>query len=197
MECFADDLARLLQKIGITEKIVLVGLSMGGYIAMQFARKYADHLSGIVLCGTKTVADSPQVAENRRKQATGLLAGSLSLADVADAMILKLFSAATKTQKPELLSELRNIIIESQYTQGVAAAALGMAERSDTTEVLRHLDVPVLAICGAEDQFSPPAEMRTLAEAAKQGTFIEIPGAGHLPPMEQPELFADSVRKWR
>ena len=196
MECFADDLARLLEKIGVTEKIILVGLSMGGYITMQFARKYADHLSGIVLCGTKTVADSPQVAENRRKQAAGLLAGSLSLVDVADTMIPKLFSVVTRTQKTELLSELRNIIIESQYTQGVAAATLGMAERSDTTEVLRHLDVPVLAICGTEDQFSPPSEMRSLAETAKQGTFIEIPESGHLPPMEQPELFTDAVTKW-
>ena len=195
MECFADDLFLLLQKIGITEKVLIVGLSMGGYISMQFARKYADWLSGIVLCGTKTVADPPQVAENRRKQATALLDGSLSLADVADTMIPKLFSAATQERKPELLAELRNIIIESQHIHGVAAATLGMAERSDTTEVLRQLDIPVLAVCGTEDQFSPPSEMHWLAEVAKQGTFIEIPEAGHLPPMEQPEHFATVFEK--
>ena len=197
MECFADDLALLLKKIGITEKTLIVGLSMGGYIAMQFARKYADRLSGIVLCGTKTVADPPQIAENRRKQAAALLDGSLSLIDIADTMIPKLFSAITQERKPELLSELRNIIIESQHVQGVAAATLGMAGRSDTTEVLRQLDVPILAICGAEDQFSPPAEMRTLAETAKQGTFIEIPESGHLPPMEQPDWFASVFEKFR
>ena len=194
MERFADDLFCLLQKIGVTEKIVIVGLSMGGYIAMQFASKYAEHLSGIVLCGTKTVADPPQVADNRRKQAAGLLDGSLSLADIADTMTPKLFSTTTREHKPELLSELRNIIIESQHVQGVAAATLGMAERSDTTEVLRRLDIPVLAICGAEDQFSPPSEMRMLAEAAKRGTFIEISESGHLPPMEQPGLFVEAFK---
>ena len=195
MECFADDLFCLLRTIGITEKVLVVGLSMGGYVVMQFARKYAERLFGIVLCGTKTAADAPQVAENRRKQAAGLLDGSLSLSDVADMMIPKLFSSATRERKPELLTELRNIIIESHHVQGVAAATLGMAERLDTTEVLRQLDLPVLAICGAEDQFSPPMEMRSLAELAKRGTFIEISESGHLPPMEQPEVFADACKR--
>jgi pimeloyl-ACP methyl ester carboxylesterase len=197
MECFADDLLLLLNNLGITEKVYLVGLSMGGYITMQFAKKYADRLAGIVLCGTKTTADPLQVAENRRKQAAGLLDGSLSLADIADAMIPKLFSAATQKRKPELIAELRNIIIESQHVQGVAAATLGMAERSDTTEILKQLDMPVVAVCGSEDQFSPPLEMRQLAALAKRGTFIEIPEAGHLPPMEQPERFADVFEKFR
>jgi len=196
MECFADDLHLLLQRIGITEKVIVVGLSMGGYVAMQFARKYAEQLSGIVLCGTKTIADSPQIAENRRKQATALLDGSRSLADIADTMIPKLFSAATRERKPELLSELRNIIIESQHIQGVAMAALGMAERPDTTEILQCLNVPVLVICGSEDQFSPPSEMRRLADMAKYGTYVEIPDSGHLPPMEQPELFVDAFGKF-
>lgn len=189
MGCFADDLHLLLKKIGITGKVCIVGLSMGGYIAMQFAGKYADQLSGMVLCGTKTVADTPQIAENRRKQAVALLEGSLSLADLADMMIPRLFSAATQRQNPELLVELRKNIIESQHVKGVAAATLGMAERSDTTEVLRQLDIPVLVVCGEEDQFSPPSEMRGLAEIAKRGTYIEIPEAGHLVPMEQPEHF--------
>jgi len=197
MEQFADDLHFLLQEIGITKKVCVVGLSMGGYVAMQFAQKYATELSGIVLCGTKTVADTPQIAENRRKQAAALLDGSLSLADIADTMIPKLFSAATRERKPELLTELRGIIIESQHVLGVAAATLGMAERVDTTEVLRQLDVPVLAVCGTEDQFSPPSEMQELAEIAQRGTYIEIPEAGHLVPLEQPERFATALEMVR
>jgi pimeloyl-ACP methyl ester carboxylesterase len=197
MECFADDLHLLLQKMKTTEKIFIVGLSMGGYIAMQFARKYADQLSGLILCGTKTTADPPQLAENRRKQAAALHGGSLTLLDIADTMIPKLFSTSAREGKPELLEELRNIIIESQHTQGIAAAALGMAERSDTTEVLRRLDMPVLAICGAEDQLSPPSEMRKLANTAQHGIYIEIPDSGHLPPMEQPKLFADAFNVLR
>ena len=194
---FADDLCLLLEKMGVTEKVFIVGLSMGGYVAIQFAQKYAERLSGIVLCGTKTAADAPPIAETRRKQAAALLEGSLSMADIADMMIPKLFSTATQMRKPELIAELRNIIESQQHIQGIAAAMLGMAERPDTTEVLQQLEIPVLAVCGAEDQFSPPVEMRRLAETAKQGTYIEIPDAGHLLPMEQPELFADVFDKLR
>lgn len=197
MEQFADDLQLLLQKMGITRNIFIVGLSMGGYITMQFARKYADQLAGIVLCGTKTVADTPQTIENRQKQAAALLDGSLSLVDIADSMIPKLFSAVTQERKPELIAELRNIIIEAEHVQGVAAAALGMAERPDTTEVLRQLEVPILMVCGTEDLFSPPSEMRELSKTAKRGTFIEIPESGHLPPMEQPERFVDVFERLR
>jgi len=193
MECFADDLFLLLQKMGITEKVVLVGLSMGGYVAIQFAKKYEDRLSEMILCGTKTVADTPPIADNRRKQAAALLDGSLTLAEVADAMVPKLFSPATHERKPELLTELRNIILESPHVPGVAAATLGMAERTDTGDILRQLAIPVLAVCGSDDQFTPPSEMRELAKAARQGTFLEIPEAGHLLPMEQPECFVDAV----
>jgi len=193
MEQFADDLHLLLHRIGVTEKVLVVGLSMGGYITMQIAGKYADQLSGIVLCGTKTVADPPQMAETRRKQAAALLDGSLSMMDIADMMIPKLFSATSQEQKPELIAELRSIIESQPHIRGIAAATLGMAERPDTTEVLRQLNVPVLAVCGAEDQFSPPSEMRELANRATQGAYIEIPDAGHLPPMEQPELFVGAL----
>ena len=193
VERFADDLHILLTRIGITEKILIAGLSMGGYVTMQFAQKYAEQLAGIVLCGTKTVADTPQLAETRQKQAAALLDGSLSMSDIADTMVPKLFAKATQERKPELVAELRNIIESQPHIRGIAAAVLGMAARPDTTEVLRQLEVPVLAVCGAEDQFSPPSEMREIAKIAKQGTYIEIPEAGHLPPMEQPELFVAAL----
>ncbi|MDR0522445.1 MAG: alpha/beta hydrolase [Planctomycetaceae bacterium] len=195
METFADDLRGLLREIGVNEKVILAGLSMGGYITMQFAAKYADSLAGMVLCGTKTTADMPQMAENRRKQAAGLRDGSLTLAGIAETMIPKLFAETTQTQHPEIIQELRNIIIDSEHTNGVAAAALGMAERTDTTDVLRQLQIPVHVICGAEDRFSPPDEMRQLARYARNSTFTEIAGAGHLPPMEQPEQFAAAFRR--
>ncbi|MDR2117429.1 MAG: alpha/beta hydrolase [Planctomycetaceae bacterium] len=195
MEQFADDLHILLGTLGIVEKAVICGLSMGGYIVMQYARKYRNELAGLVLCNTKTIPDSPVIADNRRKQAAGLTSGTLALRSVADTMIPKLFSEATLSNKPEVVQELRTVI-ESNQPIGVAAAALGMAERLDTTELLGELEIPVLVICGSEDQFSPPSEMKPLAEKAKHGTFIEIPDAGHLPPLEQPEHFAAELKRW-
>ncbi|MDR0337415.1 MAG: alpha/beta hydrolase [Planctomycetaceae bacterium] len=195
MEQFADDLHILRSMLGIEEKLVICGLSMGGYIAMQYARKYRNDLAGLVLCNTKTVADSPAVADNRRKQAAGLTDGTLKLSSIADAMIPKLFAEATWKNKSKIIRELR-WIIETNQSLGVAAATLGMAERSDTTALLGELDIPVLVICGSADQFSPPSEMKLLADNAKHGIFVEIPDAGHLTPMEQPEYFANTLKEW-
>jgi pimeloyl-ACP methyl ester carboxylesterase len=195
MEQFADDLHVLLQTLGVSEKVILCGLSMGGYIVMQYAQKYGNELAGIVLCSTKTVADSPAVAENRRKQAAGLKDKTLELRSIADTMIPKLFAEKTFRNKPEVVQELR-VVIESNNPHGVAAAALGMAERSDTTELLGKLNIPVLVIGGSEDQFSPPSEMKQIAEKTKRGKFIEIPNAGHLPPLEQPDQFATTLKEW-
>jgi pimeloyl-ACP methyl ester carboxylesterase len=195
MEQFADDLHVLLQTLGVSEKVILCGLSMGGYIVMQYAKKYSNELAGIVLCSTKTVADSPAVAENRRKQAAGLKDKTLELRSIANTMIPKLFAEKTFKNKPEIVRELR-AVIESNNPHGVAAAALGMAKRSDTTELLGELNIPVLVICGSEDQFSPPSEMKQIAEKAQYGKFVEIPNAGHLPPLEQPEQFATTLKEW-
>lgn len=196
MEQFADDLYALLEAMDLTEKVVVVGLSMGGYVAMQFARKYVDKLAGIVLCNTKTTTDPPEVAENRRIQAENLRTKPAFLPNylnvVADTMIPKLFAAKTQAERPEIVSELRSII-ESNNPLGAAAATLGMALRPDTTELLQQLDVPVLVVCGSEDQFSPPMEMRPLAGLAKRGRYVEIADAGHLPVMEQPEKFVEAL----
>ena len=60
MEQFADDLAGLLDAIGISEPVVYCGLSMGGYIGWQFWRKHANRLRGLILCDTRATADSPR-----------------------------------------------------------------------------------------------------------------------------------------
>ena len=65
MEQFADDLAALLDGLAIREPVVLCGLSMGGYVALQFWKKYADRLRGLILCNTRANADSPETAANR------------------------------------------------------------------------------------------------------------------------------------
>ena len=190
MEQFADDLHALLDTMGIMEKIVVCGLSMGGYVAMQFVMKYGADVAGIVLSNTKTGADSPQIAENRHFQAENLLEKPDFLKSVADTMIPKMFSAKTLAEKPEVVREMR-VMIESNNPQGAAAATLGMARRPDTTKFLKQINVPVLVVCGSEDQFSPPNEMKPLAEIAQYGSYVEIPDTGHLPPMEQPEAFAE------
>jgi pimeloyl-ACP methyl ester carboxylesterase len=183
MEQFADDLAELLDTLGVKQPVVLCGLSMGGYIAFQFVKKYRSRLRGLVLCDTRSIPDSADGAAGRRKLAATLLEKGAQAA--LDAMQPKLFAAATPERMPAVVEEVRQMILATS-PQGMSAALLGMAERPDSSPVLPTIDVPTLVLAGAEDRISPPDEMRQIAGAIPGARFVEIPQSGHLAPMENP-----------
>lgn len=193
MEQFADDLHALLDAMNIRERIVLCGLSMGGYVAMQYLRKYGETVAKLVLCNTKTTADTPQQAETRRQQAEKFATAPHFLKTVAETMIPNLCCAKTKEERPEILDELRHMI-ESNNPLGAAAAARGMAERPDTTELLSQKDIPILFVSGSEDKFSTPEEMRQMASLARHKEEVHYLHAAHLAPVEQAAAFAHKLR---
>jgi 3-oxoadipate enol-lactonase len=180
---FADDLAAMLDVLGVNEPIVYCGLSMGGYIALQFWRKYADRLRGLVLCDTRAAADAPEVAAARQAAADRVLAEGV--APLVETMLPRLFSEATQRQRPELVEALRRVMLASP-PEGVAAASRGMAVRPDMTAALGDIRCPTLVVVGQEDGISTAAEMRGIAEAIPAATFVEIPAAGHVSPLENP-----------
>ena len=79
-------------------------------------------------------------------------------------------------------------------TDGVVGALAAMRDRPDSTPDLPALDVPVLILHGAEDQLIPVAEAEAMAKALPSAKLVVVPGAGHLPNLEQPEIFNDAVR---
>lgn len=183
MEACADDVARLLEHLEITQPVTLVGLSMGGYVAFQFWRRYAQRLRRLVLCDTRSVADAPEVARGRLQMAERVLHEGSRV--IADGMIGRLLYESLPQHHRLLMDELR-AVIERADPRAVAAAQRGMAARPDVTEWLSEIDVPTLVLCGERDVISPLAEMRTLAAAIPASHWAAIPAAGHLPPLEQP-----------
>src|SRR5215831_8390353 len=73
MEQMADDLHALLDALNVTDKVIFCGLSMGGYIGWQFWRKYRERVLAIIMCDTRAIADTPEVADSRRKLAATTL----------------------------------------------------------------------------------------------------------------------------
>jgi 3-oxoadipate enol-lactonase len=183
MDQFADDLAALVDALGITERVVLCGLSMGGYIAFALCRKYAARLRGLILCDTRAAADTPEAAAGRRETAEWVLREGL--APLADTMLPKLLAPATLAERPETVAALRKVILASD-PRGIAAALRGMAERADSTPLLAQIAFPTLVLVGQEDSLSPVDQMQALARQIPNAQFVTIPNAGHLPPLEQP-----------
>ena len=193
MARFARDLNELLDALGVRENIHLCGLSMGGYIAMQFVRLFPDRVQSLILCDTRVTVDSPQGKANRVKLADSVT--KTGMKQVAESMTPNLLSPKTFERRPELVVFLKEMI-ERQKPDGVAAAARGMAAREDTANILARLTIPVQIIVGSDDKPSPPEIMKTMAESVSKASFREITEAGHLTPLEQPEVFAEIIRQF-
>jgi 3-oxoadipate enol-lactonase len=183
MEQFADDLAALLDAMDAGQPVVYCGLSMGGYIAWQFWRKYFSRLRAMVLCDTRAAADSPEAAANRVTTANRVLGEGPQV--VVESMTPKLLATSTRARRPDVVLALQRMMMANDR-QGIAAASRGMGQRPDMTPCLGEIRCPVLVLAGQWDAVSPPAEMRGIAEAIPGARFVEIPGAGHMSPMEQP-----------
>ena len=184
MPQFARDVSDLVNRIDRSSRIVVCGLSMGGYVAMHFARRFGDRLAGLVLCDTKAQPDTKAAAQNRRRRADALQETGLDV--LADAMLPNLFSPQTGN---DVRKAVRQIILR-QPVNGVAAADRGMAERPDATDWLPMFSIPTLVVCGEQDAISPVEEMTQMAERLPNACFVTLANAGHLSPVESPENFS-------
>lgn len=178
----ADDLAGLLDSLGV-EKIALAGHSMGGYVALAFAEKYPQRVSGLGLVASQALADSSERKEGRYKTAQQVAEKGVGV--VADAMTAK-FSANEKTQ-----NEIRSLI-NKQSKSGVMNALKAMAEREDLTSLLA--DFPVVLIHGNKDDLIPVDRAREIKNLFPQAQLIELPNVGHAPMMDAAEKTAEALK---
>ncbi|MGD9720615.1 MAG: alpha/beta fold hydrolase [Pirellulales bacterium] len=193
MEQMADDLAALLDALDVREPVVLVGLSMGGYVAFQFWRKYAARLRALVLCDTRAIADTPEGAEGRHKLAQRVLTEGTVVA--ADAMLPKLFGPQTPARDPQAIPAVRQSILRNP-PEGMAAALRGMAARPNVTAQLPQIALPTLVLVGQDDAISTVDEMRGIAQAIAGSEFVVIPRSGHMTPVENPAAFNEAIEQF-
>ena len=165
---------------------------MGGYVALAFCRLFPERVRALALVNSRAEADSADAAANRRSTADRVLEGGASeVAAVAEAMVEKLFADSTSSVPRE---EWR-VRMAATDPVGMAAALRGMADRPDSTALLREMKQPILVVGGEEDVITPAAGAREMAEAA--GATLEIiAGAGHITPVERPDEVADALRRF-
>lgn len=190
MEMLADDLAGLMDHLGM-QQAVLCGLSMGGYAAFAFLRKYAQRVGGLILADTRPQADTEDRKINREKVAQlALEQGSEAIADL---QIPGLLTNDTLQHRSEVVIRVRQMI-NTASPSGIAAASRGMACRDDSTDLLATITCPTLVIVGEHDTLTPPGIARNYADAIPGANFALIPQAGHLSNLEQPEAFLEAIR---
>jgi pimeloyl-ACP methyl ester carboxylesterase len=185
MDAMADDVLELLDALQLTAPVVLGGVSLGGYVALSLMERYPSRFRGLILMNTRAEADTPEAAQARADLVRQIEAAN-DVRPVVDAMLPRVLSAATRAERPEVVSRVRSMM-EASSPRGVAGTLRGMAARPDRTATLGRIGVPTLVLFGADDPITPPDVARTLSSAIPGSRQVLIEGAGHLAPIERPD----------
>ena len=182
LEALADELHVLLEGIDALP-CALAGLSMGGYVALAYIKKYPCDLRGLVLIDTKAEADTPEGKQGREKMMD--LVRREGARAVADQMMPTML-AADPAPDPRVAASLR-AMMEACPPRTIEHALAAMRDRPDRSGELAAIHVPTLVVVGEADALTPPAGAEAMARKIPGAQFVTIPGAGHMSPMEQPE----------
>jgi pimeloyl-ACP methyl ester carboxylesterase len=190
IERLADDVHQLATDLRLGT-FVLGGLSMGGYVALAYVRKYAATLRGLILADTQAAADTAEQRANRERLIAA--AGHEGAKAIADAMLPKLIAPETATGRPQLIKQIRDMA-ESIRPHALAHALAAMRDRPDRTAELADITVPTLLLVGEHDAVTPPDVMQKMAAAIPRAELNIIPSAAHLSPMEQPAQVNTAIK---
>lgn len=193
LDLAADMTANWLDSIQAAEPVAVVGLSMGGYLAIALARRHPARLRALVLADTRAEPDSDEARAGRDKSAA-LVRSQGVAALVADALPKQL-SQQTRAHRPTVLATAQQIA-EAQSVEGVASALVALRDRPDARPGLATITVPTLVIVGADDTITPPSAAQVLVEGIPGATLTTLPTAGHLSNMETPVEFNAAVREF-
>jgi len=181
----ADAVAKLMESIKIPNAAIL-GLSMGGYVALSLAANYPKQVSSLILADTKAAPDSPQARQGRAEAID--VVSTQGVAAFCDGMLPKLVAPNTSEN---ISKATRTLMNQPQSTILTALAAL--RDRADRRPGLSAIAVPTLVLGGEFDAISTPQEGAEIAAAIPQGCFVQLPGVGHLSNLESPAAFVQAI----
>ena len=184
MDDYASDVAGLLDQLGI-QKAAIAGHSMGGYVALAFARLYPERISGLGLVSSQVLADPPDRKDGRYKSAAEV--SEKGIGGVVETM-------APKFTSDERLQAFARDAMERQQPAAFIGALKAMAERMDSTPLLPSFKFPVVIIHGKADALIPIDRAREVKNAVPQAHLVELESAGHIPMMEAKEETARALK---
>jgi len=187
MDNAADHADAALGGTGI-DRVVVCGLSMGGYVALAYLRRHREKVAGLILANTRADADDDAAKERRQGLADRLRSEGNFLADSPPPLL-------SDNASPEVRERV-STIIRRQDPEGIARGSLAMAHRADSRGDLAGIDVPTLIITSSADSLISPDLSKEMADAIPNARLETIEGAGHLSNLEKPDEFNTLVESF-
>ena len=189
---YAEGVLELLDRLQL-ERVVLGGLSMGGYIAFACLRLFPERISALLLANTRPDPDSEEIKETRRELARRVAEEGVEV--LPKIQMERLLAPDTLENKKEVVEFVRDMILDSS-PDGVVAALGAMRDRSDSTDLLGKISIPTLVVGGEDDAISTPEVMGAMADKIPNSRHHTFSGAGHLSNLEAPEEFNATLRNF-
>jgi pimeloyl-ACP methyl ester carboxylesterase len=176
------------QEFGIGRDAVLIGNGFGGTLALAFALDHPEMIGRLVVC------DAAAGFPDEGRQQFAVMAHKVAdggLGAVAEIAAKRVYSPAYLAAHPELIEERKRVLL------GIDPKAFQHAckilQEADLVPLLHRLNVRTLVVCGEQDQATPVALTKLIAEKVPGARYVELPGCGHCPPLEQPEAFVAAI----
>lgn len=185
MDLFADDLIAFMDKLNI-DKIILCGLSMGGFITLNAQQRFPNRIEALILCDTQCIADTEEVKQKRFTTIEEIEKNGT--ANFNEGFIKNVFHEDSLTNKKELVSELRKVV-DANSPNIIKKGLIALAERSETCSTLNDIKVPTLIICGKDDKVTPLEQSEFMNINIKNSKLQVIEKAGHVSNLEHPDEF--------
>ena len=171
----------------------LLGLSMGGIVAMSMVGISAHRVSRLALLNTNHQPDAPSRFATRYRQIEDVKAGKLHQVIATE---MKPNYLAKSNQKNQTLLELLIAMALDLGSETFIAQSIALRDRADHTEILSNYHGPALLLCGKEDTLCPPHYHTQMAKLMSRGVLCEIADAGHIATLEQPPAVNAAVKEW-
>ena len=189
IEDYADRIAAMLAALRLPQQTDILGNGFGGFISIALAAKHGASFDRLIVADALAAFPEPGKLPLRNLAAKVAREGMSGALDVA---ISRMFPLVFIAANPRVVAERRQALEREADPACFQAACLALA-RLDFTPVLGQIRNPTLVMVGALDQTTPPALARELAAGIPGSQFLEIPGCGHCPQIENPRAFIDAV----
>ena len=184
-----DDVVAVLDELGI-ERAVWCGLSIGGMVALRAALTVPDRVSALVIMDSH--AGEERFLRKLKYRLMGIGTRTMGTGPFLSPICKMMFGATTRRENLALVNEWREIFANIDVPS--ALHGLDALVRRDSIAVrLPEISAPTLVIVGQEDVSLPPVFSRQIHDGLPDSQYVEVPGAGHLSALEQPELVNEAL----